>query len=299
MQPTQFAVPASVAPPAQTPGQFGWWANLSKSAPVAQAKPGNTFVPFNTAQVVISPQTVPLNYDAGSVQSRVVYYQANFQVLRPVAITPNTITGIAWFQPLGISAPVAQAKPGSTFVPFNTTQITNTVTAFGWYQPLSVAAKIATAQQGNTFVPFNTRQINSIVGIGWYQNLSRPAPVAIAQAGFSFVPFNTKQVVTVQVAFDPFVKKRSKPKRDRLRDELEIKYKRRLAIEEAFWPPTTYELPPYKLPEQVKPAPDVSDLANVIMQVQQMRAAQAKQQDEEDEKALLELLRREYGIEDV
>ena len=72
-----------------------------------------------------------------------------------------------------------------------------------------------------------------------------------------------------------------------------------MAIEEAFWPPTTYELPPYKLPEHVKPAPDVSDLANVIMQVQQMRAAQAKQQDEEDEKALLELLKREYGIEDV
>ena len=34
-------------------------------------------------------------------------------------------------------------------------------------------------------------------------------------------------------------------------------------------------------------------------QVQQMRAAAAKQQDEEDEKALLELLKREYGIEDV
>ncbi len=206
---------------------------------------------------------------------------------------------MAWHQPLGIAAPVAQAKPGNIFTPLNTTQITNFVTAFGWYQPLGRPAPVAQAQQGNTFVPLNTRQVNSITGIGWYQNLSRPAPVAIAQVGFSFVPFNTKQVVTVQVAFDPFVKKRSKPKRDRLRDELEIKYKRRLAIEEAFWPPTTYELPPYKLPEHVKPAPDVSDLANVIMQVQQIRAAQVKQQDEEDEKALLELLKREYGIEDV
>ena len=80
--------------------------------------------------------------------------------------------------------------------------------------PLSVgispfqACSGCTGAAGQYFVPLNTRQVNSITGIGWYQNLSRSAPVAIAQAGFSFVPFNTKQVVTVQVAFDPFVKKK-------------------------------------------------------------------------------------------
>ena len=212
-----------------------------------------------------------------------------------------TITGIAWYQPLGIPAPVAQAKPGNTFSldQYNRNVFSIRLVSASW-QSCSGCTGAAGQYVRSAQYPAGQQHY----GNGLVQHLSRSAPVAIAQAGFSFVPFNTKQVVTVQVAFDPFVKKKHASKRRRLEDdllrqELEIKYKRRLAIEEAFWPPTTYELPPYKLPEHVKPAPDVSDLANVIMQVQQMRAAQAKQQDEEDEKALLELLKREYGIEDV
>jgi hypothetical protein len=103
-------------------------------------------------------------------------------------------------------------------------------------------------------------------------------------------------VVVVTLGTDWVKKQRRKKRHDPLRQELEVKYKRRQAIEEAFWPPTTYELPEYILPENVKPAPDVSDLAKLIMQIQAMHA---KQRDLDDEEDLMKLLRDEYGIKDV
>ena len=157
-QATSFAVPPSAAPPPPTPGQFGWYAPLSKAAPVAIAQVGYSFVPFNTAQIVITPPTVPLAYDANTPGYRVVYHQSLVLPPRLPVVLPNTIVGIGWYQPLSVAAPVARAQVGSTFVPFDKKQI-NSITGIGWYQQLSVAAPVARAQVGSSFVPLNTKQV--------------------------------------------------------------------------------------------------------------------------------------------
>ncbi len=158
-QPTQattFAIPAQVS---NSVSQFGWYLPLSKAVPVAQSWQGNAFVPFDTVQIL--PQIIPLFYDAGVPRTATVYYQALFNPLLPIVQISNTITQIAWQQPLSQAVPVANSQSGWSFVPLNTAQVQPAgISGMAWYAPLGTVAKsIPTATQGMSFVPFDTAQL--------------------------------------------------------------------------------------------------------------------------------------------
>lgn len=195
-QPTQataFAVPPQAAG-ASTPGQFGWYAPLSKAVPVAQAQQGHSFVPFNTAQVsaVITP--VALVYDAGYPRTAVVYYQSLFSPLPPIVAPSNTVAQVTWQQPLSVavkSSPVVYSQPVWIPTAFPTFTL-------AWVQPLSKAVPVVKAQQGIAFVPFNTAQVQpaGIAGMAWFMPLGTVATsLPTAPQGISFVPLNTPQFV--------------------------------------------------------------------------------------------------------
>ena len=85
--------------------------------------------------------------------------------------------------------------------------------------------------------------------------------------------------------------KKKKKTYDAAQEERETKYKRRKAIEEAIWPPTTYSLPEYKLPERVK-IPELGDLPGIMMMARANRIQASKRQlDQEDEDDLLNILK--------
>ena len=120
-QPTQattFATPFQVS---NSVSQFGWYCSLSRAVPVSQAQQGYSFVPLNTVQVL--PAIIPLFYDAGIPRTATVYYQALFNPLLPLVQLPNTVTQVAWQQPLSIAAPtIPIAAQGISFVPLDTAQ---------------------------------------------------------------------------------------------------------------------------------------------------------------------------------
>ncbi len=164
-QATSFQTPEqSGVTPTPTPEKFGWFAALSKSAPVAKAKQGQFFVPFDTVQIVVSPQTVPLIQDAGAVYDRPVYYQAT--IAPPAYLAPNnSVTSLTWQQPLSKAARVAKAQQGASFVPLNTAQVQPAgIAGMAWHMPLGkVAARLLAAPQGWAFVPFDTVQVAPVV----------------------------------------------------------------------------------------------------------------------------------------
>lgn len=141
-----------------------WQQPLSKAPPVARAIQGDSFVPFDTAQVVAATRDTawqpPLS--VAPQTARAVHSQPVFV---PTAFAQYPL---GWHQALGIAPPVAKAQPGSTFVPFNTAQ-TNTATIDKWQVPLSVPAPVAKAQQGSAFVPFDTAQTNTSTIDKWQQ----------------------------------------------------------------------------------------------------------------------------------
>lgn len=101
-----------------------WQAPLSIAVPVAKARQGDAFVPYNTVQpVVVYPTGIPLNAGDAPPRKRQVYYQARFDppYVAPVAVAG--IAGMAWFTPLW-TVPMRNfvVRPGDSFVPFNTTQ---------------------------------------------------------------------------------------------------------------------------------------------------------------------------------
>jgi len=224
-QPTQatgFAVPPSAAPPAVTPGQFGWYSPLSTAAPTAKAKPGSTFVPLNTAQVSTVP-TTPLVQDRGVTNTSSVYYQSLFNPLPPVTVRSNTVTQLAWQQPLSVAPPVnkaIQTQPSVPFAPVAVPQgwqqplstavsspkavntqpswvpLASPTVSLGWLQPLSTAATIAQVQSSSfTTVLTPPAQPAPIAGMAWYTQLGTVATsLTTAPQGMSFVPFDTPQV---------------------------------------------------------------------------------------------------------
>ncbi len=158
-QPTQattFAIPAQVS---NSVSQFGWYFPLSRAVPVTQAQQGYAFVPFDTVQML--PNIIPLFYDAGVPRTAIVYYQALFNPLSPIVQTSNTVTQVAWLQPLSQAVPVANSQSGYSFVPFNTAQAQPAgISGMAWYTPLGTVAKsIPTATQGISFVPLDTTQL--------------------------------------------------------------------------------------------------------------------------------------------
>jgi hypothetical protein len=98
---------------------------------------------------------------------------------------------------------------------------------------------------------------------------------------------DTRDIVFV----DDRKKKRRKPAYDAAADELEIRRKRREAIEFAFHPPVEYSLPDLALPPRPAPPPNVDDLAKAILQAQQMaeqhKLAMDLQQDDDDLEQIL------------
>jgi hypothetical protein len=90
-------------------------------------------------------------------------------------------------------------------------------------------------------------------------------------------------------------KKRRKPAYDAAADELEIRRKRREAIEFAFHPPVEYSLPDLALPPRPAAPPNVDDLAKAILQAQQQaeqhkRAMDLQQDDDDLEQILKDIL---------
>lgn len=148
----------------------------------------------------------------------------------PIPVTPNTKVA-GWYQPLGVAPPVAQAQLGSSFVPFNTPQITAgtpqgwesiasaapavaqvnapqlpfIVPPFavpsGWQSTSALAPPVALPQFGYSFVPLNTVQTNTATIDKWQQPLSIPVLAPPVQLGASFVPFNTFQINTAPLGW--------------------------------------------------------------------------------------------------
>lgn len=97
----------------------------------------------------------------------------------------------------------------------------------------------------------------------------------------NFIPKDTHDIVFVDH------RKKRKKKRDFVLDELEIKRKRREAIELAFYgPPVEYSLPDLVLPESPKAPPDVGALAQIMAarQIEERNHKRTKEaQDDEDD----------------
>jgi hypothetical protein len=170
-QATQFQTPEQAADNNTT--SKGWFQPLSVAVKVAKAKQGDFFVPLNTPQIVLP---VALVSDAGVVAERVVYYQAN--IFPPAYIAPvdNNTTAKAWHQPLSVAVPVARAKQGVSFVPFNTAQVTPSRN-LEWLQPFSVAARVAKAAK--TQPTFTVPPVGA-PAFGWHQPLGSAVKVAKA-----------------------------------------------------------------------------------------------------------------------
>lgn len=213
------------ASPSNTVTIDKWQQPLSKPVPVARAIQGDSFVPFNTTQIV---STTPNGWHSPLSVAANVARPVHTQPLFVPAAFPQYPLG--WHQPLSKPVPAAIAQPGNAFVPFNTAQ-TNTATIDKWLQPLSIAVPVTKAQQGDGFVPLNTAQINTTtidkwqqplvaavkltgpahtqpsfvvppfeVPRGWYQQLSTPAPVGkarFADQQFPFYPATVDNNVTL------------------------------------------------------------------------------------------------------
>lgn len=186
-QATNYSIPA---PASNSATQFGWYQPLAKAAPVAKAKQGEFFVPFDTEPSSVVP--VPLVQASAIPWPVTVYYQAWARPPAFITVDNNT-TSKAWHQPLSVAAPVAQARQGFAFVPFNTVQtVPGLVTYDKYQQPLSTAVPVAKVVQTYSFVPFDTVQTVTATPQGWQSVLSVAVPVARAaytQASFVALPF--------------------------------------------------------------------------------------------------------------
>jgi hypothetical protein len=185
-QATQFQTPEQAADNNTT--AKGWFQPLSVAVKVAKAKQGDFFVPLNTPQVVLP---IALISDAGAVSNHVVYYQAN--IAPPAYVAPvadNNTTARAWHQPLSVAVPVARAKQGNAFVPFNTAQVTPSRN-LEWLQPFSVAARVASAVKTQPTFAVPPAEVPK----GWAGHFASAPPVAKPRQGTFFVPFNTPQIV--------------------------------------------------------------------------------------------------------
>lgn len=143
---------------------------LSIAAPVNKAQPGFSFVPLDTRQVASSttlewqqPLSIPQKVS-----------RATFVDMPYLAAITAAVTADQWLQPLSSAPLVARARPGYSFVPFDTAQLSVNFTNFGWQGPLAAAVKpVKPASDQPTFV-----NVSQSVPQGWHQALSTPPLVA-------------------------------------------------------------------------------------------------------------------------
>ncbi len=125
----------------------GWFQPLSVAVPVARAKQGHASVPFNTVQ----PVQVNLGWfqplSVAAKTARAVHTTVSFVAL------PFPSYPLGWFRPLAGAPPVAKAKQGHSFVPFNTAQTPPAgIAGMAWHQPLGTVPRAVPHPRQSPFI---------------------------------------------------------------------------------------------------------------------------------------------------
>lgn len=224
---------------AQITTTWGWVQGFAITPPAPAAQAGSAFVPFNTAQITPAP---PFGWFQSLASTPASPESTQSSIWTPDA--PFITVSLAWQQGLAATPASPAVQPGSFTLVYSFTTPSNTVLGFAWQQPLSVPIPPIKPQAGSSFVPFNATQVIITPPWGWFAPLSTAPPIVQAQPSQFFVPFNTAQIPPALSVFDPFVydkikdrlkKRRAQPKTieeqversRRLREQLESLVRKR------------------------------------------------------------------------
>lgn len=169
---------------------WGWHQPLSTAPLLTQAQPGYFSVPFNTAQITITPPWGWLSPLSTPPPTASAQLGSTFVPFNTVQITPAPPWG--WFAPLATTpraAVATQPQPAWSPAPFPTFSL-------AWQQPLAATPARYAAQQGILSLPFVIPiPANTVVGMPWQQPLAGTPHNQLAAQSVTFVPFNTTQTI--------------------------------------------------------------------------------------------------------